>query len=201
MRGMKTHLVRAALALIVGAAATVVMTYLPIYLVDRGQGAVITTVYRGTDRWFCARDEVFGLRWVNLQLMDEPLTTPLDDGALPAWAEPPRGPHPSAEMFRVATLASGWPLASMRMCWTVRTTNQNFPVPAELDDQDTSIYYAAEDFVKKNRGGGPGEVTVLWGGAVADFAAYTAAAFVLLKVLGLGRKRAATRPEASAGAR
>lgn len=182
---MKTILLRALLAVLVGAAAAVAMTYLPIYLVDRGQGARISTIYRGTESWFNARDEAWGLSWSNLQLVDQPLSSPIDEGALPAWAEPPRGPHPAGPMFRVGTLASGWPFLSLRMRWSVATMNQNFPVPAELDDQDTSVYYAAEDFVKRNRAGGPGEVTVLWPGALANFAIYAVAAYALIALRGL----------------
>jgi hypothetical protein len=69
-------------------------------------------------------------------------------------------------------------------------------VPAELDDQDTSIYYAAEDFMKGNRGGGPDEVAVIWSGAVANAAIYAAAAWVLIGV----RARLVIRREAAAPA-
>lgn len=197
MRAMKTLLLRTLLAAVVGAAATGAMTYLPIYLVDRGQGARITTIYRGTDGWYNARDEVFGLRWSNLQLIDQPLTSPIDEGELPAWAEPPPPPHPEGPLLRVGTLASGWPFPVIRARWSIATLDRNFPVGAELDDQDTSIYYAAEDFMKGNRAGGPDEVTVLWGGALANFAIYATAAWVLLGL----RARVVIRREAAAGAR
>lgn len=193
---MKKLLPRTLLAAVVGAVATGAMTYLPIYLVDRGQGARITTIYRGTDSWFNARDKAFGLAWSNLQLIDRPLTSPITDGELPAWAEPPPPPHPEGPLLRIGTLASGWPLPALRARWTIVTLDRNFPVPAELDDQDTSIYYAAEDFMKGNRSGGTAEVTVLWGGALANFAIYTAAAWLLLGL----RARVVIRREAAAGA-
>ena len=197
MRGMKPLLLRSLLAVTAGAAATGAMTYLPIYLVDRGEGAKITTIYRGTDGWYNARDKTFGVAWSNLQLIDQPLTSPLTEGELPAWAEPPAPPHPEGPLLRIGTLASGWPLPAIRARWTITSLDRNFPVPAELDDQDTSIYYAAEDFTKGNRGGGPDEVAILWSGALANFAIYAAAAWVLLGV----RARLVIRREAVAPAR
>ena len=197
MRAMKTLLLRGVLPLLVAAAATAAMAYLPIYLVDRGQGARITTIHRGTDSWFNARDEVFGLRWSNLQLIDQPLSSPINDGELPAWAEPPPPPHPAGPLFRVGTLASGWPLAVIRARWSIATLDRNFPVGAELDDQDTSIYYAAEDFMKGNRAGGPDELNILWGGALANFAIFALAASVLIDL----RIRVVTRRAAAAAAR
>lgn len=197
MRAMKTLLVRGVLPLLVAAIATAVMAYLPIYLVDRGQGARISTIYRGTDAWFIARDESFGLWWSNLQLIDQPLTTPITEGEVPAWAEPPPPPHPQGPLLRIGTLASGWPFPAMRARWSIVTLDRNFPVGAELDDQDTSIAYAAEDFMKGNRAGGPDEVTVLWRGALANLAIYAVAAWALLAL----RARLVTRREASAPAR
>lgn len=180
MRGMKRQLLRAAVALILGMLVAAVMTSLPIHRVDRGQGARISTIYRGHDGWYIAHDEVFGLTWFNLQLMDAPLIEPLEEGELPRWAEPPRDAPRDVPMYRVATLASGWPFLGLRMRWTVTGTSQNFPIPAELDDQDTSIAYAAEDFRLRNRGGGPGEIGILWSGALANVAAYAVIAFALL---------------------
>lgn len=197
MRAMKSILLRTLVAAAVGAAATGAMTYLPIYLVDRGQGAQIRTIYRGTESWFNARDQAFGLWWSNLQLVDQPLTSPITEGELPAWAEPPPPPHPEGPLLRIGTLASGWPFPVIRARWSIATLDRNFPVGAELDDQDTSIYYAAEDFMKGNRAGGPDEVTVLWGGALANFAIYTAAVWILLGV----RARLVIRREAAATAR
>lgn len=197
MRAMKTLWLHALVAVVVGAAAATAMSYLPIHLVDRGQGARSTTIFRGSDVWTNARDEAFGLAWSNLQLRDQQLLSPVNEGELPAWAEPPAGPHPEGVILRIGTLASGWPFPAIRMRWTVTTTEQNFPVFAEVDDQDTSIYYAAEDIRKGNRAGGPDEVKVLWGGALANAAIYALAAWVLLGV----RARLVTRREAAAPAR
>jgi hypothetical protein len=196
MRAMKTKLLRAIAAVVAGTAATAAMTYLPIYLVDRGEGAQITTIYRGTDGWYNARDKTFGVAWSNLQLIDQPLTSPITEGELPSWAEPPPPPHPQGPLLRIGTLASGWPFPALRARWTITSLDRNFPVPAELDDQDTSIYYAAEDFMKGNRGGGPDEVAVIWSGAVANAAIYAAAAWVLIGV----RARLVIRREAAAPA-
>ncbi|MEY3142587.1 MAG: hypothetical protein RLY21_1080 [Planctomycetota bacterium] len=196
MRAMKTLLLRGVLPLLVGAAATAAMAYLPIYLVDRGQGARITTIYRGTESWFNARDEAFGLHWSNLQLVDQPLSSPITEGELPAWAEPPPPPHPEGPLVRIGTLASGWPFPVVRARWSIATLDRNFPVGAELDDQDTSIYYAAEDFVKGNRAGGPDEVTILWGGALANFAIFALAVSVLIDL----RIRIVTRRATAAAA-
>ena len=205
MRGMKTHLLRAVVALIAGAAATAAMTYLPIHQVNRGHGARQTTIFRGEHVWANARDEVFGVRWSNLRLLDERLLSPVNEGDLPAWAEPPQGPYPAGVMFRVGTLAAGWPYPAMRARWIVSTLDRNFPVPADLDDQDTSIYYAADDFVHGNRGGGPTEILILWTGALANFAIYAVAAWMVLvigrKVLPRVRARPVTRREGAAAAR
>ena len=197
MRAMKKHLLRAVVASIAGAVATVAMTYLPIHQVNRGQGARQATIFRGEHVWANARDEVFGVRWSNLRLLDERLLSPVRDGELPAWAEPPHGPYPDGVMYRVGTLAAGWPFPSLQARWIVTDRERKFPVPADLDDQDTSIYYAADDFVNGNRGGGPTEVGILWKGALADFAIYAAAAWLLLGV----RARLVSRREGAAAAR
>jgi hypothetical protein len=197
MRAMKKHLLRAVVASIAGAVATVAMTYLPIHQVNRGQGARQATIFRGEHVWASARDEVFGVRWSNLWLHDERLLSPVSDGELPSWAEPPPGPYPDGVMYRVGTLASGWPFPSLRARWIVTDVSRNFPVRADVDDQDTSIFYAADDFVNGNRGGGPTEVGILWKGALADFAIYAAAAWLLLGV----RARLVIRREGAAAAR
>ena len=194
---MKKHLLRAVVASIAGAVATVAMTYLPIHQVNRGQGARQATIFRGEHVWANARDEVFGVRWSNLRLLDERLLSPVSDGEVPEWAEPPHGPNPDGVMYRVGTLAAGWPFPSLQARWIVTDRERKFPVPADLDDQDTSIYYAADDFVNGNRGGGPTEVGILWKGALADFAIYAAAAWLLLGV----RARLVIRREGAAAAR
>ena len=197
MRGMKKHILRAVVALIAGAVAVGAMTFLPIHQVHRGHGARITTIFRGTHVWANARDEAFGLAWSNLQLLDQQLLSPVREGELPAWAEPPPPPYPDGALLRIGTLASGWPFPALRMRWTVTTTGQNFPVPAELDDQDTSIAYAAEDFTKGNRGGGPQEIAVLWRGALANLGLYATTVWVLLSL----RATLVTRRAGAAAAR
>lgn len=171
-----------AIAIAVGILATLACAFLPVLLVERGHGARITTVHRGSHGWWNARDEVFGMQWSNLQLMDETLSSPLDDGELPAWAEPPPPPYPEGPILRVGTLALGWPKPVLRLRWTVATLKQNFPMPAEIDDQDTSIVYAAEDFMQRNRGGGPQERTVLWSGALFNTAMFACVAAALLRI-------------------
>lgn len=171
-----------AIAIAVGILATLACAFLPVLLVERGNGARITTVHRGSHGWWNARDEVFGMQWSNLQLMDETLSSPLDDGELPAWAEPPPPPYPEGPILRVGTLALGWPKPVLRLRWTVATLKQNFPIPAEIDDQDTSIVYAAEDFMQRNRGGGPQERTVLWSGALFNMSMFACVAAALLRI-------------------
>lgn len=197
MPTMKSLPLSAVAALIAGALAATAMTFVPLFLVDRGHGGKISAVFRGTDGWHVARDEAFGLAWVNLQLMDTPLLSPIEDGELPHWAEPPKGPHPPAPLYRIGTLVSGWPLPSMCMRWSATTLDRNFPMPAQLDDQDTTIGSAAEDFLMKNRSGGPDKVTVLWRGALANTAIFAVPVFALLVLRG----HAATRREAAAAAR
>lgn len=184
-----------AIAIAVGILATLACAFLPVLLVERGHGARITTVHRGSHGWWNARDEVFGMQWSNLQLMDETLSSPLDDGELPAWAEPPPPPYPEGPILRVGTLALGWPKPVLRLRWTVATLKQNFPIPAEIDDQDTSIVYAAEDFMQRNRGGGPQERTVLWSGALFNTAMFACVAAALLRI-GLRFTRRAAQAEA-----
>lgn len=179
-----------AISVAAGVVVTLACAFLPLMLVERGNGARIATIHRGVHGWWNARDEVFGMRWSNLQLMDETLSTPLDDGELPGWAEPPAPPYPEGPILRVGTLALGWPKPILRLRWTVATTKQNFPMPAEVDDQDTSIVYAAEDFMQRNRAGGPQERTVLWSGALFNTAMFAIATGALIR-LGLGFTRRA----------
>lgn len=165
---------RLAIALAVGVAATAAGVWIPLLRLERGQGGRITTIYRGTDGWFNARDEVLGLRWSNLQRMEIPLNSPLDEGELPGWAEPPPPPYADTPMLRIGTLAAGWPLPAWRMRWVVSRLDQNFPMPAEVDDQDTSIVNAAEDAIRGTRAGGPSERGILWPGALGNTALFAA---------------------------
>ena len=98
---------RLAIALVIGAVATAATTRLPLHLVDRGHGGQIRTVHRGVHAWWHARDHAWGLRWSNLQLIDPPLSTPVWEGELHGWEEPPAPPYPAAQIYRVGTLASG----------------------------------------------------------------------------------------------
>lgn len=179
-RAVQTALLRVALAVATGTVATVAMTLIPLLLVERGRGCTVGNVFRGVTGWFVARDEVFGVHWVNLQLMPERLLAPVQVGELPAWAEPPSGPYPIDDLYRVATLAAGWPLPSCRFRWIVVGKDQAFPMAAEADDQDTSISYAAEDLFRGNRAGGPTETTVLWRGALPNLVLYSGLAYLFL---------------------
>jgi hypothetical protein len=71
----------------------------------------------------------------------------------------------------------------------VDTPKQAFPMPAELDDQDTSLSNAAEAFLGM-RPGGPYERTILWGGALWDTVFFGALSLV---ALGVVRQLAAIR--------
>lgn len=78
MRHMSTprangRIIRLVVALVIGVAATSISAYWPLYMVERGGGARITTVYRGLYGWWNARDSVIGLHWSNLQLLENPL--------------------------------------------------------------------------------------------------------------------------------
>lgn len=179
-RAVQTAVLRVALAVATGAVATAAMTLVPLLLVERGKGCAVGNVFRGVTGWFVARDEVFGVHWVNLQLMPERLINPVHVGELPPWAEPPSGPYPADELYRVATLAAGWPLPSYRFRWIVVGKAQAFPMVAEADDQDTSISYATEDVLRGNRGGGPTETAVLWGGALPNLMLYAGLAYLFL---------------------
>ncbi len=179
----------------IGLLATLACAFLPPLFIERGNGARITTIHRGVHGWWNSRDAVFGMWWSNLQLMDETLSSPIVDGELPAWAEPPPPPYPEGPIYRVATLALGFPQPILSLRWTVSTTKQNFPMPAALDDQDTSIVYAAEDFLQRNRAGGPGERRILWGGVLVDTACFAACAWAMI-----ARARRVTRRAASAAA-
>ena len=195
----RSRVIRIAVALVVGLAAAAVSTYLPMYMVERGGGATIGTIHRGVHGWWHARDRVFGLRWSNLMLIDPPLSTPLWDGEVSGWEEPPPPPYPAAQFLRIGTLAAGWPLPALRMRWTVTSMTRSFPVPAELDDADTSIVYAAESALTGTRGGGPEQVEVLWIGAVFNVVFYAA---VVVGPVGLLRRALRgdfRRPAHSAG--
>ena len=155
-------------------AATAVGTLAPLLLVDRGAGARVGTICRGTSLWFHAQDEAPGLRWSNLQRQPTSLASPLVDGALPSWAEPPPPPYPATDFLRIGTLAAGWPLPTLVLRWTVTDPKKLFPVAAQLDDQDTSIAYAAETALSGNRG----RVTgwwIHWPGVLANLAILAAA--------------------------
>ena len=193
--------VRIAVALAVGLIATAISVFMPMYLVERGHGAQVTTIHRGVHGWWLATDAVFGLRWSNLMLIDPPLSEPVWSGELHGWQEPPPPPYPQAQFLRIGTLAAGWPLPALSMRWTVTAPTRSFPVPAELDDADTSIVYAAESALTGSRGGGPEQIGVLWVGAVFDVVFYGA---IVVGPLALARRFARgdlTRPAASAAAR
>ena len=198
MPGMTNpRLVRLAVAFVIGIAATALSTWLPIYMVERGHGAEARTVHRGVHGWWQARDHVTGLRWSNLMLIDPPLSSPIWEGVMFGWEEPPPPPYPTNVQFlRIGTLAAGWPLPALSMRWTVTRMDRSFPVPAELDDADTSIVYAAESALTGNRGGGPDEVVVLWTGAIFNVVFYGA---VVVGPIALARRL--TRRAASAAAR
>jgi hypothetical protein len=118
------------------------------------------------------------------------MTTPITDGDLPGWAEPPPPPYPDVQFLRIGTLASGWPLPTVAFRWTVTTTKRNFPIHAELDDGNTSISHAAESVLTGGRGGAPEERRILWVGALANVAIFAAAAFVVLTVVARVKRRA-----------
>ncbi len=187
-RGAVRIVARLLIALAVGVAATAAGVWIPLLRLERGQGGRITTVYRGTSGWFNARDEALGLRWSNLQRMEASLSSPLDEGDLPAWAEPPPPPYPESPMLRIGTLAAGWPLPAWRMRWIVSRLDQNFPMPAEVDDQDSSIVNAAEDAMRGNRAGGPTERGILWPGALGNTALFAALMLGLLALRDAARR-------------
>jgi len=176
---------RLAIALVVGVVATAVTARLPMHLVDRGRGGEIRAVHRGLHAWWHARDHAWGLRWSNLQLIDPPLSSPVWDGEMHGWEEPPPPPYPEAQVYRVGTLASGWPLPVLRMRWSETDLRRPFPVPAELDDGDVSIWNATDSALHGSRGGPPKERIVLWTGAVFNTVFY---AGVLVGPVALARR-------------
>ncbi len=204
---LRGSLVRLTIALCVGVAATAFSAFLSLYMVERGQGARISTVHRGLYGWWNARDSVTGAHWSNLQLMDTPLGTPLYEGELAPWEEPPPPPYPQAQYLRIGTLSVGWPRPVLAMRWTVTSLTRSFPVPAELDDGDTSIAYAAESALTGNRGGGPDETTLIWSGIAIDvvlFAAVVVGPIALARRCAKGQRpswRTPTPQAASAAAR
>ena len=167
-------LVRLTAGLLLGVVATFLGAFMPLFMIERGHGAKIDSIHRGLYGWWHATDHAFGLDWSNLQLMDPPLSTPITDGELAPWEEPPPPPYPAAQFLRIGTLTAGWPLRVVTYRWTVTSTTQNFPVPAELDDGDTSIVYAAESVLMGTRGGGPQQRQILWLGVVIDVVLYGA---------------------------
>lgn len=180
--GATARVVRISGALAVGAVATVISVFAPIATVERGRGAVCWTIHRGHHLWFVAADQVPGLRWWNLQLSEQPLLNEFHDGEVAPWAEPPTDPPTPVHLLRIAQLGAGWPEPALRIRWTVDTPTQAFPMPAEIDDQDTSIVYAAEAFLGM-RPGGPNERTILWRGALIDTVFFGALSLVALGVV------------------
>lgn len=203
--GWRAALARVAVALAIGAAATVATTLVPLWWHERGHEAVRTSIYRGDTGWVYASDAVFALRWANLQLLPERLLTPLDAGELPAWAEPPPPPYPDTDLLRVATLAVGWPMPVLRARWVAADYTHAFPVPAEVDEGDTSIVYAAEDLLHRNRAGGPGEVGVLGPGLALNLlffaAVWSGPVRLLIRVVRHLRGGRVTRPAGAAAGR
>jgi hypothetical protein len=197
----RPSLSRISIALALGMVATAIMTYGPLNAAHRGRGATIRTIHRGHHGWWHARDAVFGVRWSNLMLIDPPLSSPIWEGEMHGWEEPPPPPYPEVAFLRIGTLAAGWPLPTVSMRWTVTSTDQSFPVAAELDDLDTSIAYAVESVRTGRRGGAPHEVRLLWPGILFNIAFYAAL------VIGPGQlfvrwfRGYLTRREASAAAR
>jgi len=172
-----------------GAAGTALGTLAPLLLVDRGAGARLGTICRGTSVWFHARDEAPGLRWSNLQRQPTSLASPLVDGVLPSWAEPPPPPYPTTDFLRIGTLAIGWPLPTLVLRWTVTDPKQLFPVAAQLDDQDTSVAYAASEW------------WIHWPGVLANLVIFSAAWAVPIELLlALARRRQAMLQIAAATA-
>lgn len=180
--GVAARVVRISGALAVGAVATVISVFAPLATVERGRGAICWTIHRGHHLWFVAADEVPGLRWWNLQLSEQPLLNEFHDGEVAPWAEPPTEPPVPVHLLRIAQLGAGWPEPALRIRWTVDTPKQAFPMPAEIDDQDTSIVYAAEAFLGM-RPGGPAERTILWRGALIDTVFFGALSLVALGVV------------------
>lgn len=206
LRGVRGVALRAAAALAVGVSATAATTLVPLWWHERGRETQRTAIYRREYGWVFAYDEVFSVRWTNLQLLPERLLTPLDAGDIPSWAEPPAPPYSDTDLFRVATLAAGWPLPWLRARWVASEYTHAFPVPAEIDEGDTSLVYAAEDLLHGTRAGGPTELGVLWPGLLLDvlvFAALWAGPVRLAWRIGrhLRAGRGVTRPEDAAGAR
>jgi hypothetical protein len=164
---------RLIIACVAASLVTTGLTVIPPWWHERGSGAQITQIFRGHHGWWSARDEVFAMRWSNLQLMQETLGSPIDAGELPAWAEPPPPPYPESDFYRVATLAVGWPFPTRTFRWVAPSHEHNFPIAAELDDADTSIVYAAEDARTHVRAGGPTQSAWLWSGIGFDVAFFT----------------------------
>lgn len=187
MRDMQKPLNMAIASLVIGLLTTVVMTIVPLFRADRGHGAQITQIYRGEWGWYRATDHAFGLDWSNLGLMQTTLTSPLFDGDLPAWAEPPAPPYPKVPYFRVGTLAAGWPLRTVVFRWIVSDPKQRFPIAAEVDDQDTSLGFAAENVLEGSRGGFPHERRVLWQGITLNTVVYAGCAFLAILVTSIVR--------------
>lgn len=182
MLDMQKPLHTAIASLVIGLLTTVAMTVVPLLRADRGHGAQITQIYRGEWGWYRATDHAFGLDWSNLGLMQTTLTSPLFDGDIPAWAEPPQPPYPKVPYFRVGTLAAGWPLRTVAFRWMVSDPKQRFPIAAEVDDQDTSLGFAAENVLEGSRGGFPHERRILWQGIAVNAAIYAGSAFVTIFV-------------------
>jgi hypothetical protein len=180
MPAMSKPLPRLAASIALGAILTAIFVALPILRVDRGSGGTIRRIYRGEHEWIHARDAAFGLDWPNLELAPTRMITPLVEGTLPAWAEPPSPPYPQVAFLRIGTLASGWPFRAVVFRWTVTTTTRSFPVNAELDDGDTSISSAAESVRTGGRGGPPDERRLLWPGLLANFGIFTVSALAIL---------------------
>lgn len=177
MASMPKVISRLGIALGLGVLATIAMTIYPLAAIDRGNTAKITTVYRGNHGWYHARDYAFGLEWSNLSLMSTTLSTPLFDGELPSWGEPPPPPYPQTPqipLYRLASLATGWPMRTMVFHWSVSSMTQSFPQQAERDDQNTSISNASEEVLGKRQSGGPYSSQVLWIGVVMNIAIYAA---------------------------
>lgn len=167
---------RLAIALVIGVLATAATARLPLHLVDRGHGGRIEAVHRGVHPWWLARDHAWGLRWSNLQLIEPPLSSPVWLGDMHAWEEPPSPPYPDTPVFRVATLASGWPMPVLWMRWIEADVRRPFPLPAEIDEGSGSIWTATESVLHGGRGGPPEEKRILWLGAGVNTILYAAIA-------------------------
>ncbi|MFO0872384.1 MAG: hypothetical protein U0575_00245 [Phycisphaerales bacterium] len=191
--------IAAALLGLVTAIATAPTALLP--AAPRG-GVASSVHFQGWFGWIVARQEGWGLTWVNLDRIAAPLANGVEElPSVPDWARPARDDSDDRDdrgPRRVATLGAGWP-RPWAMWRLVDRTGESWLVPAaELDDDGEALRKAAWEMLHPLRWS---EVRVRAGALAFDVVAASLAWFATLIAASALRRAYSRRRDATPVAR